>query len=204
MRTTNLFCTIALIVGITGILTSCASKKVQQINSTVAAEAINPFGGGTFTVPGFEHDTEEYFAAVGLSNGSKERMDVLQLSALTNAQNVIRQKLKHAYKGMVADYSNYIGNNIGTDANVHVERAGNQIIDAVVNDTQAQTLQFSGVDEKGNVTCYTGIRVYKKQLAEKIAKAVSEDEELKIRFEEKKFREYMQEQFKEYKEEQKQ
>lgn len=203
MATKQILGTLALFAGIAGLLTSCASKKVQQ-TSNASTEAVNPFAGGTYTVPGFEPDTEEYFAAVGIANGSRNRMDVLQTAALTNAQNVIRQKLKHAYKGMIADYSNYIGNDSGSNSDTHVERAGNQIIDAVVNDTQAQTLQFSGVDEKGNVTCYTGIRIYKKPLAEKIAKAVSEDEELKIRFEEKKFREYMQEQFKEYKEEQKQ
>ena len=61
-------------------------------------------------------------------------------------------------------------------------------------------MSFSGVDAKGNVNCYVGIRVYKKQLADKIADAVSQDEELLVRFKESKFRQYMQEKFKEYKE----
>lgn len=183
-------------------MTSCGgSKQVAAPYTAVrTAEAVNPFAGGTYSAPGFEPDTEEYFAALGIANGPQTRMDVLQLSALTNAQNVVRQKLKHAYKGMVSDYSNYIGNNAGSDAQVHVERAGDQIIDAVVNDTQAKSLNFSGVDEKGHVNCYCGIRVYKKQLADKIADVVSEDEELKIRFKENEFRKYMQEKFKEYKE----
>ena len=163
-------------------------------------EATNPFASGVYETPSFEPDTEEYFAALGIANGPSTRMDVLQLSALTNAQNVVRQKLKHAYKGIVSDYSDYIGNNAGSDATVHVERAGDQIIDAVVNDTQAQSLKFSGVDAKGHVNCYCGIRIYKKQLADKIADVVSEDEELKIRFKEQEFRKYMQEKFKEYKE----
>ena len=201
MRTKNLFCTVTLIVGISGILTSCASKKVQQ---TTPAGVVNPFGGPTFTVPGFEPDTEEYFAAVGIANGPNNRQDVLQTAALTNAQNIVRQKMQHAYQGLISDYSKYVGNENGSNANAKVERAGDQIIDAIVNDTQAQNIQFSGVDEKGNVNCYVNVRVYKKQLSEKIAKAVSEDEELKIRFEEKQFREYMQNKFKEYKEEQKQ
>ena len=178
------------------VMTSCGTQK------TVVAptQAVNPFGNGTFSAPGFEPDTDEYFAALGIANGPQARMDVLQLTALTNAQNVVRQKLKHAYKGMVSDYSNYIGNNSGSDAQTHVERAGDQIIDAVVNDTQAKSLNFSGVDEKGNLNCYVGIRVYKKQLADKIADAVSEDEELKIRFKESEFRKYMQEKFKDFKE----
>lgn len=197
----NLLTMVALVASVC-VLTSCGTTKQVAAPYTAVrtAEAVNPFASGSFDVPGFEPDTEEYFAALGIANGPQTRMDVLQLSALTNAQNVVRQKLKHAYKGMVADYSNYIGNNAGSDAQVHVERAGDQIIDAVVNDTQAQSLKFSGVDAKGHVNCYCGIRVYKKQLADKIADAVSEDEELKIRFKENEFRKYMQEKFKEYKE----
>jgi len=191
----NLLILVALVAGVC-VMSSCGGSK-QVIAPT---QAVNPFASGTYSVPGFEPDTEEYFAALGIANGPQTRMDILQLSALTNAQNVIRQKLKHAYKGMVSDYSNYIGNNAGSDAQVHVERAGDQIIDAVVNDTQAKSLNFSGVDEKGHVNCYCGIRIYKKQLADKIADVVSEDEELKIRFKEDEFRKYMQEKFKDYKE----
>ena len=201
MKKNIFFSVIALVAGMC-VMTSCggSSKQVAQPTPQRVAEAVNPFAGGVYEAPGFEPDTEEYFAALGIANGPQTRMDVLQLSALTNAQNVVRQKLKHAYKGIVSDYSNYIGNNAGSDAQVHVERAGDQIIDAVVNDTRAQSLKFSGVDEKGHVSCYCGIRIYKKQLADKIADVVSEDEELKIRFKEQEFRKYMQEKFKEYKE----
>lgn len=177
------------------VMTSCGTQKT----AVATTQAVNPFGNGTYAAPGFEPDTDEYFAGWGTANGLQARMDVLQSTALTNAQNAVRQKLKHAYKGMVSDYSNYVGNNSGSDAQTHVERAGDQIIDAIVNDTQARTLNFSGVDESGRLNCYVGIRVYKKQLADKIADAVSEDEELKIRFKEQEFRKYMQEKFKEYK-----
>ncbi|MDE5906594.1 MAG: hypothetical protein K2G66_03060, partial [Alistipes sp.] len=99
------------------------------------------------------------------------------------------------------DYSSYIGNNAGADAVHKVERAGTQIIDAIVNDTQAtKGPMFSAVDEKGNVTCYVGIRVSKKAIAEKITDYVSEDEELKIRFKEEQFRQKMEENFKKFKE----
>lgn len=191
----KLFLMMALIAGVC-VMTSCGgSKQVVAAN-----QSVNPFSSGSYAAPGFEPDTDEYFTGWGTANGPQARMDVLQLSALTNAQNAVRQKMKHAYKGLVSDYSNYIGNNNGSDAQVHVERAGNQIIDAVVNDTKAQSLNFSGVDDKGRVNCYVGIRIYKKQLADKIADAVSEDEELKIRFKEDQFRQYMEDKFKDYKE----
>ncbi len=128
-------------------------------------------------------------------------MDVLQTSALTNAQNIVRQKMKHAYKGAIDDYSNYIGNNAGSDAQTHIERAGTQIIDAVINDTRATSgPKFSAVDDKGDVTCFVGIRVYKKAIEDKIVEHVSKDEELRIRFNEQEFRKKMDENFKKFKE----
>ena len=160
----------------------------------------SPFGD-VYEVPAAEHDTEEYFGATGIASGPKARMGELQLMALTNAQNIIRQKMRHAYKGAVDDYMNSVGNNAGTDIEAKIERGGTQIIDVIVNDTQASKgPMFSAVDDKGDVTCYIGIRISKKAMADKIADYVSEDEELKIRFKEDQFRQRMKESFKEFKE----
>ncbi|MDE6271256.1 MAG: hypothetical protein K2M12_10460 [Muribaculaceae bacterium] len=179
------------------VLASCGGQKVTTANNN---RSTNPFGD-VHEVPAAENDTEEYFGATGIASGSKARMGELQLLALTNAQNIIRQKMQHAYKGAVDDYMGAIGNNDGTDIQSKVERGGTQIIDVIVNDTQASKgPMFSDVDEKGNVTCFIGIRVSKKTLADKIADYVSEDEELKIRFKEEQFRQRMKESFKEFKE----
>ena len=177
---------------------SCSSTKTPLASAPKSAG--NPFGD-VYEVPAAEHDTEDYFGATGIAYGPKANMDVLQLNALTNAQNAVRQKMKHSYKGMVSDYANTVSNNVGTDIQSKVERGGDQIIDAIVNDTQASKgPMFSSVDEKGNVTCYLGIRVSKKVVADKIADFVSEDEELKIRFKEDQFRNRIKEAFKDYKE----
>ena len=179
-------------------LASCSATKPATVANNTRPGS--PFGD-VYEVPAAEHDTDDYFGATGIASGPKARMDVLQMSALTNAQNIVRQKMQHAYKGAIDDYSSYIGNNAGADAVNKVERAGTQIIDAIVNDTQAtKGPMFSAVDEKGNVTCYVGIRVSKKAIAEKITDYVSEDEELKIRFKEDQFRQRMEENFKKFKE----
>ncbi len=189
---------IALTIAI-AMITSCGSAKKIKTEPT-RNNAGNPFGE-VYEVPAAEHDTEDYFGATGIAYGPKANMDVLQLNALTNAQNVIRQKMKHAYKGLVSDYANTVSNNAGSDIESKIERGGDQIIDAIVNDTQASKGPFfSSVDDKGNVTCYLGIRISKKDVAEKIADYVSEDEELKIRFKEDQFRKRMEEAFKNYKE----
>jgi hypothetical protein len=184
------------------VLVSCGgSKKAIVYDQSRAPLSTNPFGQ-TYDLPTFEADTEEFFAATGIAEGAKSRMGVLQQAALANAQDLIRQKMKHAYKGMVSGYANYMGINTSTIAKTKMEQGGDQIIDAIINDTQAKSVKFSGVDEKGNVTCYVAVRISKKETADKIAKGLSEDEELKLRFQEEKYRKYMRERFKEYKENQ--
>ena len=181
------------------IILSCGNSK-QAVNPTSPSTiATNPFGS-TYSMPTFEPDTEEYFAATGTANGAKERIDVLQQAALTNAQNLIRQKMEHAYRGMVSDYSKYMGIDNSSSGVTNIERAGDQIIEAIVNDTQARAVEFSGVDEKGNVTCFVGIRISKKQLTDRIADKISKDQELKVRYDEEQFRKRMDDSFRNYKE----
>lgn len=167
-------------------------KKVEKQKS--------PFGD-VFEVPAAEHDTDEYFGATGIAYGDRAKMDEIQLNALRNAQNMIRQKMKHSYKGLITDYASTMSLKKGNDIQSKAERGGEQIIDAIVNDTQASSGPFfSSPDEKGNVTCYIGIRISKKEMADKITDTLAEDEELKLMFKEDEFRKRMDESFKKYKE----
>ncbi|MDR1226867.1 MAG: hypothetical protein LBK47_08230 [Prevotellaceae bacterium] len=183
------------------VATGCGSgKQVASGGSSSRSGGGSPFGD-VYEAPCAEKDSDDEFAATGISSGSKNRMDVLQTAALTNAQNIVRQKMQHAYKGAIDDYSSYIGNNAGSDAEAKVERAGTQIIDKIVNDTKATCgPKFSSVDDKGDVTCFVGIRVSKKQFANAITDHVSKDEELKIRFNKQEFRKRMDDNFKKFKE----
>jgi hypothetical protein len=182
------------------ILTSCGSSKVAERSANSAG---NPFGD-VYEAPCAELDSETEFAATGIAEGSKAQMGTLQLVALGNAQDVVRRKMQHSYKGMVSGYMNQVGTNAGNDLENKLEAAGNQIIDKIVNDTRATCgPKFSGVDDKGNVSCYIGIRISKKQVADAIANQVSNDEELSIRFKEEEFRKRMEEKFADYKEGQK-
>lgn len=196
------FAAVAMMFGLYSCGGGTAKTVVQNTPVPVpqATPSNNPFGGETYTMPTFEPDTEEYFAASGIATGPRQRMNVLQQNALTNAQSMIRQKMQHAYEGMISEYASSIGINNKSDIADKVERAGNHIIKVVVNETMARDVKFSGVDEKGNVTCFVGVRIYKKQLADKLADQVSNDEELKVRFNEEQYRKYIQEKLKEYKE----
>jgi hypothetical protein len=186
---------LATSVAVAVALSSCGGS--QQVAS--AKGGGNPFPD-VYDTPCAMPDTDDEFGATGIASGSKNRMDVLQTAALTNAQNLIRQKMQHAYIGAIDNYSDYIGGNAGSDAQTKVEGAGSQIIDKIVNDTRAVCgPKFSGVDEKGDVMCFVGIKISKKQVVDAITDHVSNDEELKIRFKEQEFRKRMDETFKKYK-----
>ncbi|MBP3763378.1 MAG: hypothetical protein J6I49_05830 [Bacteroidales bacterium] len=167
---------------------ACGSNK-----KTASTNPRNPFGGETFTAPCQELDSDSEFGATGIYKGSANQLGDLQLYALQNAQQMVRRKLQHVYKGMVSDFNTSYGGNAGNDIMNKMTSAGDQAINAVINDTRATCIQFSEVDDKGNSTCFVGIRISKQAIAKEVANRVnnvlSEDEKMRIRFEEKKYRE---------------
>lgn len=190
-------------VCVASLLASCGGMK--QVMTENGRGSRNPFGGDVHEMPNAEIDTDDWFGASGVASGPKVRIAEIYRTALTNGQNIIRQKMKHAYKGAVDDYMNSFGNNAGTDYQAKMEAAGTQIIDVIVGETrEVKKPLYSDVDDKGNTTCYLGLRVYKKDLADKltdaVANVVSEDEKLSIRFQESQFRERMKQSFKDFKE----
>ncbi len=182
-------------------LISCGASKqpVQQ-----AQRAVNPFGE-TFEAPCTIHDTDEYFGATGIYRGSMEQKGKLQTYALQNAQEQVRLKFQHAYKGMISDYSSTTGNNQGNDIELKIAQAGDQILDMVLNHTNAVCgPKYSGVGDDGKIECYIGIKVSKAEVAQKTAKKVAdsltEDEKARIGFNEQQYREQMEKRFAAYKE----
>ncbi len=159
----------------------------------------NPFGE-TYSAPisGYTTD-DESFGALGIAYASRNRIGELQRLAMANAQALIRQQMTHAYRGAIADYLNSVGNNVGTDVESKIEGGGTQIINNMVNDVKnSSEPKFSGIDEKGNITCYIGIRISKKEFTNKVADYISDDEELKIRFKEDQFRKSMEKEFEKF------
>ena len=158
---TNLFIVMALVAGIS-VMTSCGSQKTvvaQTPAATSNPSFTSPFGPTTQT-PLFRPSDKDYWYEVGMASGPRARMGQIRIAALRNGQQLIREEMKHAYKGMVSEYSNSIGNNGGTDFEEKAEAAGDKIIDVIVNNTDPIDEQ-SNMDEKGIVTFYRLIRISK-------------------------------------------
>ncbi len=179
-------------------LVSCGSSKSTASNNPPAQ---SPFGE-VFEAPCTVYDTPEEFAATGIYRGSMNQKGEVHKYALQNAQAIVRQKIQHAYKGMLSDFSQSVGNNQGNDIITKVTQAGDQIIDAVVNNTSECCLRWGSVGADGHVECYVAIRISKADLSQKVAKEVenklSDEEKMRIGFEESQYRQRMNEAFKEY------
>ncbi len=197
MRTTLM--TIAL-GAIVVLMSSCGAKK-QVIGQTTSN---SPFGE-VYEMPcGNYHDTAEKFAATGIYRGSSYQKGECHLNAIANAKAIIREKYHHSYKGMISDYSSTIGNNRGNDIATKLERAGDVVIDAILNDAYEVCTKFSAVFDDGMIECYAAIEIPKGEIAEKVAKKVADvltdEEKEKINFNEYNYRKQMEERMKNYKE----
>lgn len=195
----NLFILVAFVAGVC-VMTSCggSSKAVVAPQPSVQpASASFSDLGPTKRFPLMREATEEEWYEVGTAVGPKARMSQVRVQALRNARQLIRESMSEAYKGLVSEYSNMVGNNIGTDYQEKAEAAGDRIIDAVTGQLPPVDEQYN-IDEKGNITFFRLVKMSKKELADKIVDAVSNDEELRLRFKEQEFRKYMQEKFKEF------
>ena len=179
---------------------SCGSNKQTPKQNNPSK---NPFGE-VYATPCEIYDTDEDFAATGIYRGSANQKGEVQNFALQNAQQRIRMKIHHAYKGMVSNFSQSIGNNQGNDIEAKVSMAGDQIIDAFINNTRESCLRWGEVGDDGHIECYVAIKISKAKLADAISNAVdnklTDEEKMKINFDEKVYREQMEKAFQVYKE----
>ncbi len=184
-------------------LSSCGGAK-QMTYSGGPTKSKNPFGE-TFEAPCQVYDTKNDFAATGIYRGSSMQMGELQRYAQNNAKQLVREKFRHSYKGMISEYSSSFGNNRGNDIANKIESAGDQILDIIMNDIAATCVKYSEVFDDGTCQCYVAIQVPKEVIAEKVAQKVAdvltEDEKEKINFNEYNYRKQMEERMKNYKEE---
>ena len=177
---------------------ACGTKK----STAQQRAATNPFGE-VFSIPCEVYDTETHFAATGIYKGSMNQKGEVHIYALQNAQALVRQKMQHAYKGLVSDYSQSVGNNRGNDIATKIEKGGDQIINVIVNNAAETCVKYSGVDDRGMVECYVAILVSKEDLAEKLTQNVknmlTDEEKMRIGFDEEQYRKKMEQRFKDYK-----
>lgn len=192
-----------ILCGLVLLLFISSCKSHQTVVSQTPTSA-TPFGE-VYSMPcGTVKDTPEKFAAVGIYRGSSYQKGECHLNAIANAQAIIREKYHHAYKGMISNYNATIGNNHGNDISAKLERAGDAILDIMLNDAYEVCTKYSGVFDDGMIEYYVGLEILKGELAERVSKKVAEvltdEEKEQIKFNEYNYRKQMEERMRNYKE----
>ncbi len=184
---------------------SCGATKKAQMQTQQPA-GTSPFGPVS-AMPCEVYDTPEEFAATGIYRGSSYQKGECQFYALENAKQLVYAKYHHTYEGLMSNYGSSYGTNNGNDIKAKMQRAGDAVVHAALNDITASCIRWSNVFDDGMVECYVAIKVSKEDLAGKVSKAIDDvltpEEKEEIDFEEYQYRKQMQERMKEYKEGQK-
>lgn len=193
-----------ILIAVISLFSSSCSSKKQVASQSKAGGA--PFGK-TYSLPCDINDSREKFAATGIYRGPYTQIGECHLNAIANAQAIIREKYHHSYQGMISDYSASIGNNRGNDISTKIERAGDRVLDMMLNDAMEVCKQTSEIFDDGNIEFYVAIEIDKGELATNVSKQVADvltqDEKDRIKFDEYNFRKEMEERMKNYKEDKK-
>lgn len=173
------------VVAIVFTMVSCKStqKPVETkapISSTSSADV--------YDVPCWMADDDEWFYATIQRQTKQSSMNTAPTATLRSAQMLMRQKLSSVYKAVLRDYFDQMDTEEGSYANQHIESAGDLVIKSTINETYEVCRKQTRPDENGNVIMYMTIKVSKKKFAKDLVQKISEDEQLKVRFNEKQFR----------------
>lgn len=166
-------------------LSTCKStQKVVETEETISSHT----NVDVYDVPCWMADDDQWFYATIQRQFKQSSMNTAPTATLRSAQMLMRQKLSSVYRAVLRDYFDQMDIEEGSYANQHLESAGNLVIKATINETYEVCRQQTRPDENGNVIMFMTIKVSKKKFANDLVKKISEDEQLRVRFNEKTFR----------------
>ncbi len=166
-------------------MTSCKStQKPVETKAPIASQS----SVEVYDVPCWMADDDEWFYANIQRQFKQSSMNTAPTATLRSAQLLMRQKLQSVYRSVLRDYFDQMDTEEGSYASQHIESAGDLVIKATVNETYEVCRKQTKPDDNGNVVMYMTIKVSKKKFVKDLAQKISEDEQLKQRFNEKQFR----------------
>ena len=141
------------------------------------------FTENTNLQPCQRYDDNEYYAASGFfrikAGGVGEKdFTLLFNKELNSLRQQVKSKIGGKYKEVVRDYFDQMDIDAKSTEASHIESAGEQIIDQILNDTEEDCREFGPVDDGGYQNVYFGILVRKVQLVEKIIDGLEKDSNL--------------------------
>ena len=131
---------------------------------------------------------KDYYRELG--EGEDTKRNIARLSAVKMAQSMLRERLAHQVKGLSTDYTKLM-NKSGKNSDMEQLMEGEfmNIVDAALNDADNPCERWSQ-DRSGTYHVYYVIEISRKELTDKMANAISENDQLKAEFDRDQFRKF--------------
>ncbi len=135
------------------------------------------------------YDDADWFYTTGVKRFKANQANLTPTTLLRSTRQQLLQKLQGKYQQVIDDYFDQMETEDGEYARQHIESAGRQVIQQLINETYEVCRKQTQIpDAEGYYTMYMAIKVSKNEVVEKTIDKISHDEELKVRFNEKQFR----------------
>ena len=140
---------------------------------------------------GYDRDNEDYFGGSGVAENVN--MQNARLAALNAAKSMINAKLGGLAKGLATDYvRSQAGSAQLDDVQRIAEREVTAVIERMLNDAE-QVCEKMYQTPSGTYQSHIAIRISKKEMANKMASALSDDQKLEGMFHRDQFRKWAEE-----------
>lgn len=173
--------------------------KMQELQAEQAIKNAERKRAAVGEMPCQVFDDDEWFYMTISRRFDAKHSNTAPRAALRSAQAAMREKLRSRYQSVLHDYFDQMDTENGQYEREHLESAGNLTIDRLINETyeicRKQTFE---PDETGYYVMYMAIKISKNEFVEEVVKTIGNEEELRVRFNEKQFRDSA---FKEFKQE---
>ncbi len=165
-----------------------AKAEAEQAKKDAEAEQISRMNM-VAEMPCQSYDDADWFYATGVKRFKQNQINLVPTALLRSTRQQLLQKLQGTYKQVIDDYFDQMDTEDGEYARQHIESAGRQVINQLINETyEICRKQTQLPDAEGFYNMYMAIKVSKKDVVEKTINKLSEEKEMKVRFNEKQFR----------------
>lgn len=192
---------ILFVFGLTLSANAQFDNELNDVNKRrVVSYANNDDVEDTKSQPCWIADNDEYFAASGYfrikAGGNNERDYTIEFNKQLNSlRQQVKMKIGGHYRSIMRDYFDQLDVDSRSSVASHIESAGEEAIDKLLNDSKEACRQMGEVDESGHRMIYMAITVSKKEIAQAIVDGVEEEKGIpenikrEVRQNEEKFRE---------------
>lgn len=181
--------TFAMIIALA--FASCGSEK-QMANNQPQQQQQRMQEGVSIIIPCVDasYDDDDYYRDLGIGTALNPQM--ARKAAVKEAQSMVKERLNGVVKGLSTDYSRSVSGNAPADkVQGIIESEFNTVIDQMLNNADKVCEDLVKLQD-GNYRAYYAIQISKKEIVNKTADVLSNNEELEIEFHRDQFRKFAQ------------